>query len=134
MRTRNLLSTAAQFTIGLFLVIVLTCGIAVGQGSTATIRGTVTDSQGNLVPGATVIISNAATNFSRTAVSTNDGVFTLEQIPVGDYRLEVEANGFKKAVIPEVHALVAKVTPVDVSLEVGNVSETVKVDAGVGQL
>ena len=133
MRIRSLLTSAIPLTIAVFMVISLQCLIAIGQGSTATIRGTVTDSQGNLVPGVTVTIINPATKFSRTTISTNDGVFTLEQIPVGDYRLEIEAKGFKKAVT-DIHALVSKVTPVDVSLEVGNVSETVTVNSDVGQL
>jgi Carboxypeptidase regulatory-like domain len=71
--------------------------------------------------------SSSATNLSRTATSSTDGVFSFEQVPVGDYRMEVTATGFKKAIVTAVHALVARVTPIDFRLEVGNVSETVTV-------
>src|SRR5207249_868494 len=64
--------------------------------------------------------------------STSDGIFTFEQVQVADYRIELQAAGFKKAVV-SVHALVSKVTPVDVQLEIGNVSETVVVTSGVGE-
>jgi hypothetical protein len=81
-----------------------------------------------------VTLINSATNASRTATATNDGAFTFEQVAVADYRIEVEAKGFKKAVVRDVHALVAKVTPVDVQLEIGDVSETVVVTSGLGEV
>jgi len=112
---------------GVLFVLVMTTVTAWGQAGTSTVRGIVKDPQGNVVAGATVSLTNSATNFSRTATSTPDGVFSFEQVPVGDYRMEVTATGFKKAVVTTVHALVARVTPVDVALEVGNVSETVTV-------
>ncbi len=104
-----------------------------GQASTSTVRGVVRDPQGNVVPGATVRLINPATNTSRSTTSTGDGIFTFEQVAVSDYRLEVEAKGFKKAVVTDVHALISKVTPVDVQLEIGNVSETVVVSTGAGE-
>src|SRR5437868_10390221 len=125
MKKQSLLANSIALTLGILLLMV-TAGIsALGQAGTSTIRGTVTDAQGNVVAGATVTLINPATNATRTTTSTNDGVFTFEQVAVGDYRIEAEAKGFKKGIVTDVHALVAKVTPVDVQLEVGNVTETV---------
>ena len=117
------------------LLVIAICALSVfGQASTSSIRGVVKDPQGNVVPGATVKLINPATNASRTTTSTGDGVFTFEQVAVGDYRVEVEAKGFKKGVVTDVHALVSKATPIDVQLEIGNVSETVVVTSGAGEV
>lgn len=127
------LTSRIALALGVLLVITGMALSAFGQSAASTIRGVVKDPQGNLVAGATVTLTNTATNFSRTTASTSSGVFTFEQIPVGDYRMEVTATGFKKAIITDVHALVSKVTPIDVSLEVGNVSETVTVVSGAAE-
>ncbi len=127
MNRRSHLANTFALVFGVCFVLVMTIVTAWGQAGTSTVRGVVKDPQGNVVAGATVSLTNSATNFSRTSTSTTDGVFSFEQIPVGDYRMEVTATGFKKAIVTTVHALVSRVTPVDVALEVGNVSETVTV-------
>jgi hypothetical protein len=127
MNRRSLLANTFASMFGVVVLLAMTTVAALGQAGTATVRGTVNDPQGNVVAGATVSLANSATNFSRTATSNTEGVFSFEQVPVGDYRMEVTATGFKKAVVTTVHALVARVTPVDFTLEVGNVSETVTV-------
>src|SRR5689334_4402376 len=132
MERNNLLAKLSFFLLSILLISALGCLTVFGQAGTSTIRGTVTDPQGNVVAGATVTLTNLATNASRTTTSSNDGVFNFEQVSVADYRVEVQTTGFKKAVV-NVHALVAKVTPVDVQLEIGNVSETVVVTSGVGE-
>lgn len=97
-------------------------------------NGTVSDQQGNLVAGAAVTLSNAENNFTRTQTTSEAGTFTFNLISPGQYRLEVEAKGFKKAVITDVRALVAKPTEADVRLEIGDVAETVTVAAGSGEV
>src|SRR5882724_11912582 len=127
MTRRSLLTNTFALTFGVVFLLAMTTVTAWGQSGTSTVRGVVRDPQGNVVAGATVSLANSATNFSRTASSNTDGVFSFEQVPVGDYRMEVTATGFKKAIVTTVHALVARVTPVDFTLEVGNVSESVTV-------
>ena len=134
MKRQSLLANSIALTLGILLIIATAALSALGQAGTATVRGTVTDPQGNVVPGATVTLINPSTNASRTTTSTNDGIFTFEQVAVGDYRVEVAAKGFKKAVVTDVHALVAKVTPVDVRVEIGNVTETVTVASSMGEV
>jgi hypothetical protein len=115
------------------LLVVLASNISFGQAGTSTVRGTVTDQQGNVVAGATVTLTNLATNTSRNTTTADVGVYTFDFVPPGDYRVEVSANGFKKALVNNVHALVAQPTPVDVKLEVGNVNETVNVVANAAE-
>lgn len=115
------------------LLIVVASVSSFGQAGTSTVRGTVTDPQGNVVAGATITLTNLATATSRTTTTADVGVYTFEFVPPGDYKVEVSATGFKKAVVNNVHALVSQPTPVDVKLEVGNVNETVTVAANAAE-
>jgi len=125
-------SRVAQI-VSVLLVVLLSSIAAFAQG-TATVRGTVTDPQGNVVAGATVTLTNPGTNASRTATTSDNGTFIFDFIQPGGYRIEVEAQGFKKGVVTEIHALVAKATAVDIQLEIGNVAESVTVAAGAGEV
>lgn len=104
-----------------------------GQAGTSTVRGTVTDPQGNVIAGATVTLTNLATSASRTTTTADVGVYSFEFVPPGDYSVEVTAKGFKKALVNNVHALVSQPTPVDVKLEVGDVTQTVTVTANAAE-
>jgi hypothetical protein len=118
---------------GVFLFLAC-CITGMAQSSTSSVNGTVTDPQGNVVAGATVTLTNAQKNFTRTQTTTDGGSFAFSLIPPGQYQLEAEAKGFKKAVLTDVGAQVAKPTTVTVQLEIGNVSEVVTVSSGVGEV
>lgn len=100
------------------------------QTGTSSVSGTVSDPQGNVVAGASVVLTNPAKNFTRTQVTGENGSYSFNSIPPDTYTVEVTANGFKKSVTTDVKALVAKPTETNVSLEVGAVSEAVNVSAG----
>src|SRR6266404_3909119 len=104
-----------------------------GQAGTSSIRGTVTDPQGKVVAGANVTLTSSGTGTARTATTTDNGTFAFEFVPAGDYQVTVEATGFKKGQVTDVHALVSKPTPVDVQLEIGTVSETVTVSTSAAE-
>ena len=108
----------------------LTTSLALGQASSSSLRGIISDPQGQAVAGAQVKITNEQKNFSRTYTTNDDGAYIFTPIPPGTYRLEVEATGFKKAAVSEVHAQIDTPGKLDVELEVGNISETVSVVAG----
>jgi hypothetical protein len=120
--------------LGTFLVLLASSIFVCAQQGSSTVRGTVKDPQGNVVTGATVTLTNVGTTSSRTTTSSDSGNFSFEQIPVGDYKLEVESKGFKKAQITGVHASVASPTAVEVQLELGNVNEVVTVAAGSAEM
>ena len=100
-----------------------------GQTGTSAIRGTVTDQQGRVVPNASVTLTNMDTSASRTTQSTQSGDFVFDLIPPGDYRLEVQATGFRSNVLNNLHALIGKQTESNVQLEVGAATEVVEVTA-----
>jgi carboxypeptidase family protein len=108
--------------------------VAVAQVTTATIVGNVADPSGAIVAGAQVTARNADTGLTRTVTSSDEGSYRLEFLPVGNYVVEVTATGFKKAYLNGIVLQVNDTTRVDVSLTVGQVSETVTVAEAATQM
>src|SRR5215208_252236 len=119
---------------GVLLVFLACCLNGMAQSSTSSVTGTVVDPQGNVIPGATVTLTNAQKNFTRTQTTTDNGSFAFSLIPPGQYQVDAEAKGFKKGVLTDLSAQVAKPTTVTIQLEIGNVSEIVTVSAGAGEV
>src|SRR5438874_12521756 len=69
-------------------VLLFSAVLATAQTSTSNIRGTVTDPQGSVVPGATVTLTNLANNAARQQTTNAGGSYSFELLPPGDYRLE----------------------------------------------
>ena len=67
---------------------------ALGQVGTATLSGTVTDSTGAVIPGASVLLESALQQFSRSATADSRGEYILPALPPGEYKLTLRANGF----------------------------------------
>lgn len=134
MNSQSLLRSRFVLVIGTLLVLLTSAIFVCAQQGTSSVRGTARDPQGNVVAGATVTLTNIGNSSIRTATTNDAGSFSFESVPVGDYKIEVEAKGFKKGVTTDVHALVAKSVSVDVALELGNVTETVTVAAGSAEL
>jgi outer membrane receptor protein involved in Fe transport len=98
------------------------------QVTSATIVGTITDANGAQLPAASVTARNIGTGLTRTVSSGDDGSYRIEFLPVGSYVVEVSASsGFKKAIREGIILRVNDTVRVDVSLEVGSVSEEVTV-------
>ena len=115
-----------------FLLVVSTTALfavtALSQVGTSNIAGVVADPQGNVVAGATVkLLGNQGT--SRTVVTNDNGYYAFSSVQPGSYRIEVEMQGFKKASVSEFKASVDITTTVNVKVEIGEVTETVNVDA-----
>lgn len=98
------------------------------QFGASTIRGTITDPSGAAVAGATVTITNLQTNLTRAQATRSSGSYSFELIPPGEYKVEIEAKGFRKNVVPRVKALVGSVTEVSQTLQIGEVKTTVVVE------
>ena len=120
----------ALVAVGLCLLTVLISSTAFAQAGSSSLRGIVTDLQGRVVAGANVTLSNEARNFTRTQITNESGNYVFTAIPPGTYRVDVEAQGFKKSSVNEVHALIDTPTNLDVELEAGSITETVSVIAG----
>ncbi len=110
----------------------LPLGLPGQTSTTATIIGTVTDSTGALVSGATVDLVDTSNNTSRKTTSNEVGQYTLPNVQPGKYKLTVSMTGFRQAVFNEVGVDVAKSYAMNVALEVGAVAEVIEVNAGGG--
>jgi hypothetical protein len=113
----------------LFLGVLASVGLTWAQGDRGTITGTVTDEQNAIVPAAKVTATHLATNALRSTVTTSTGSYTLAQLPVGSYQIDVEVSGFKKVVRTGVGAEAGITVRVDVTLAVGTVNEVVTVSS-----
>ncbi|MEP6819713.1 MAG: carboxypeptidase-like regulatory domain-containing protein, partial [bacterium] len=116
-------------TFVVLLAIFLFSSVSYAQAGRSTVRGTIKDQQGNVVAGAAVTLVDADRHFSRTQTTTQDGTYVFTEVPPGTYKLEVEAQGFKKTSVSEVKARVDSSVDADVALEIGTVSEIVNVTA-----
>ena len=97
--------------------------------------GTVKDSSGGALPGATVTVVEAERGVTQTAQSGPEGTFVFPQLPPGTYIVTAELSGFKK--VARSNVILSIATKVNVGilvLEVGNVSESITVEADAGRL
>ncbi|MGI9034726.1 MAG: carboxypeptidase regulatory-like domain-containing protein, partial [Pyrinomonadaceae bacterium] len=106
-------------------------GFAFAQEITATLNGTVRDSAGAVVPGATVNIIDPSKNnlVVRTLMTNDDGQFNAPNLPVSVYQVAVEAPNFKKSVKTDIKLDVGARRSEDITLQAGNISEVVTVEA-----
>jgi hypothetical protein len=99
------------------------------QTSQGRILGTVTDASGAVVTNAKVTITNTATAVSRTLETNGAGEYVAPSLEPGNYTVEAEANGFKKAISQPILLEVSREVRVDMKLQPGAISETVQVSA-----
>ena len=103
--------------------------IARAQVTSATIVGTITDTSGAALPGATVTARNVDTGFTRTVPTNESGAYRLEFLPIGSYTVEVTLSGFKTSTRSGIVLNVNDTAKVDATLALGGVAETVNVEA-----
>ena len=109
--------------------VVLACLSLSAQQITGSIRGTVTDSTGAVVQGATVTVKQSETDLSRTAATNRGGNYVVLELPVGTYRLQITAKGFKEYVQTGISVDVNQSASVSPHLVIGSEIEVVQVTA-----
>src|SRR5262245_34377050 len=124
MLNRNSVWTRAGLLFFLFIVVAVP---AIGQTFYGSLVGVVSDAQGGVIPGATVVLVNTATNERRELVSDADGSVRFLNLVPATYRLEVELTGFQRFVRDGIEVNVNSTPRVEVKLELGNLSETITV-------
>jgi hypothetical protein len=126
----------SKWCVGVCLLVfaaLLAGGAAWGQ-TNGTVRGTVTDATGAVVPGTTVTAKLIGTDTTRTVTADKDGAFDIPELAVGTYELTAEMKGFKKFVAKDIVVTIGHVNFVTVTLQVGGSSETVTVEANAVQV
>ena len=114
--------------IAALLVSIMACGSAWAQ-ATAQVSGVVQDSTGAVLPGVEVTATQTDTGISRMTVSNETGSYVLPNLPVGPYRLEATLPGFRSFVQTGIVLQVNTSPTINVTLQVGQVSEQVEVQA-----
>ena len=127
----------------LFLLLV-SAGVASAQVDEGAITGTVVDTTGAVVPGATVTLVNTDVGLSLKNTTNNSGIYTFSPVRIGHYSVTVTAPGFAKTTQQNITVNVAQRLQVNVELKLGSETETVEVttappqlqtaDAAVGQV
>jgi len=100
----------------------------------AQVSGTVTDATGAAVANAQVTMTETDKSVSRTVNTDASGQYVLANLPVGPYRLEVKANGFKDYIQTGIVLVVNNNIQVNVPLQVGSISERVEVNAAASMV
>jgi hypothetical protein len=115
---------------GCVLALTFLSGSGIAQDvQSATVVGTVTDPTGAVVPNASVTITNTATNISAHATTNAAGAYYVPFQSAGTYNITVSAAGFKQFVRRDVVLEIGQTPRINVSLEVGNTTESVEVTA-----
>lgn len=111
-------------------VCVLLAGTVAAQGPSGALNGQVVDQSGAAVPGVTVILTHPATGDVREAVTSEAGTYQLTALPVGIYTLTYHLEGFKTTTRTGILVEASVPRAINVTLEVGGVTEVVKVEGG----
>src|SRR5579864_4996695 len=101
---------------------------------TGSILGVVKDRTQAVVTGATVVVTNVATNLSQQTMSAADGTYRFLALPAGTYKLTASASGFQQYTASDIDLKVNDQLRIDVTLQVGSVQQEVSVTANAVQV
>src|SRR5271157_1928726 len=111
----------------LSLALILGSPMAFAQQGEGRVSGTVRDSSGAVIPGASVVLHNEASGTELKSTSDASGLFDFNYVPVATYTLRVSTKGFKESVLTGIHVAPGAVLQEDATLQVGTQVETVEV-------
>ncbi|HEV3059383.1 MAG TPA: TonB-dependent receptor [Vicinamibacterales bacterium] len=103
--------------------------LAQSTAANGAIEGTVSDTQGGVLPGVTVTVFNVDTGTERSTVTNEKGLYRAPLLPLGTYRVTIELQGFKKFERTGVKLSVGDTALINATLSVGAVSETITVSS-----
>jgi hypothetical protein len=126
MKALRILTIATLFT--------MSAAVAYAQSDRGTITGTVVDPDGGVVPGASVVAENPENGARYETVTTHTGNYTLVQVPVGTYNLNIELQGFGRFRQEGIRIFVGQTARIDAKLQLGNLAEEVNVVADASML
>ena len=110
-------------------VLMAFCGsIAADAQFNASLRGTVSDPSGAVIPGATVTLTEKSTGRAKVSQSDPNGLYTFNALAPGDYSVTAERQGFKKQSIAQVVLIPEQANALDIKMQLGDVAQTVTVN------
>jgi hypothetical protein len=117
----------------LLLLVLAICAAAFGQANNGRISGTVTDASAAAIAGASVAVTNQATNVTNRATTNNAGYYVVPDLPVGAFSVTVEAPGFRRAEKKGMDLVDRGSLTADFKLEVGAVTDSITVTEVIGE-
>ncbi|MFB3825636.1 MAG: carboxypeptidase regulatory-like domain-containing protein [Bryobacteraceae bacterium] len=108
-------------------LLILLAPVLWSQAVNGTLSGKITTASGEGVPNAAVIVTDTGTNVSQRALTGPDGSFSIAGLAPGAYRVDVETAGFKRSSIQNVELSATAPAAVNITLEPGNINETVEI-------
>ncbi len=120
-----------MFLVALFLFPV---AISAQTGTSGQISGSVTDSNGALVPDATITVTKVDTGEKRTVTTTDEGNYVIANLAIGVYKLTVTKSGFKETTVSDISVNVSNTTRQDIALQAGVVGDVVNITADSVQI
>jgi hypothetical protein len=118
---------SARLGTTLVTLIALGSGFVFAQGSTATISGVVRDTSGALIPGVTITVKQVENGQTRTVVSSENGGYIIQSVPVGPYELTTNMPGFTQEVRRGIDLVIGQEAVVNLTLRVGAAAEQITV-------
>ena len=118
--------TASRAVLAVATALFLMAVSTAAQEFRGTIIGTVSDRTGGVLPGVTVTVTNTETHVAQTVVTDAQGLYQVRYLNPGSYSVAAELQGFKKFSRIDNEVRVGDVLRIDVALETGGITETVK--------
>jgi outer membrane receptor protein involved in Fe transport len=122
-----------QFCLAVFALLALTCS-GIAQVQNGQLTGTVTDPSGAAIANAKVTVTNPAINFNASVTSNSSGNYTVREVPVGTYKVTVEAGGFKTVTNTDVPVNAGTISHVDAKMTMGQQREIIEVTGAAAQV
>jgi len=120
---------AGSLAVSLAAVLLFAALPSSAQTFRGTILGTVTDPSGAAIAGAGVVVKNVNTGLSRTVSTSEDGTYSVPELPIGTYSVTVEKSGFRQGVVAGLQVAVSSEVRADVTLEPGELAQKIEVNA-----
>ena len=111
----------------MFAVLPLVVSLLTAQVQNGEFTGVVTDPSGAAIANAKVTVTNPSTNFTETTTTSQNGLYNLKELPVGTYKIAIDASGFKTLSNPGVSVNAGTIAHVDFKLTIGKASEVIEV-------
>ena len=121
MKIAGIKKLCTRFTgIAIAIAVLFYTPALLAQNVTGSISGTVTDPSGAVIPGAHVIAENVNTAVKTDATTNSAGTYTIRFLPIGNYRVVVDAKGFSTQTVPPFTLEIAQTVKVNATLTVGS--------------
>jgi hypothetical protein len=121
----------SRLVVLVIVIVAIMPGVSVAQTATGTLGGTVVDTSGGALPGATIELRSEATGLSRTQVTSQTGAFVFSLVPPGLYKLTASLSGFAPATVSDLELTVGDQRTLRVEMRVAGVETAVEVTAAL---